>query len=61
VPGWAVLVSLIVFTLVYGGLAVLEFKLITRAAKEGPPEIEMHDDSGDGEGEPDQQKLATVY
>ena len=61
VPGWAVLVSLIVFTLVYGGLAVLEFKLITRAAKEGPPEIEMQDDSGDGEGEPDQQKLATVY
>jgi cytochrome d ubiquinol oxidase subunit I len=56
VPGWAVLTSLLVFTLVYGALAVLEFKLITKAAKEGPPEIEQ-DDSG----EPDQQRLATVY
>lgn len=41
VPGWAVLVSLIVFTLVYGALAVVEFKLITKAAKDGPPEIEQ--------------------
>ncbi|WP_449277477.1 cytochrome ubiquinol oxidase subunit I [Leucobacter sp. GX24907] len=58
VPGWAVLISLIVFTLVYGGLAVVEFKLITRAAKEGPPEIATVD--GDG-SDPDQQQLATVY
>ncbi|RGE22406.1 cytochrome ubiquinol oxidase subunit I [Leucobacter sp. wl10] len=56
VPGWAVLTSLIVFTLVYGALAVVEFKLITKAAKEGPPDIEQ-DDSG----EPDPQRLATVY
>ncbi|MCW2287974.1 cytochrome ubiquinol oxidase subunit I [Leucobacter luti] len=56
VPGWAVLVSLIVFTLVYGALAVVEFKLITKAAKEGPPEIET-----DADGEPDHQSLATVY
>ncbi|GAA1610820.1 cytochrome ubiquinol oxidase subunit I [Leucobacter chromiireducens] len=56
VPGWAVLVSLIVFTIVYGALAVVEFKLITKAAKEGPPAIE-----NDAEGEPDQQALATVY
>lgn len=56
VPGWAVLVSLIVFTLVYGALAVVEFKLITKAAKEGPPELE-----NDESGEPDQQALATVY
>lgn len=58
VPGWAVLVSLIVFTLLYGGLAVVEFALIARAAKAGPPEIEVRD--GDT-GEPDQRKLATVY
>lgn len=56
VPGWAVLVSLIVFTVVYGALAVVEFKLITKAAKEGPPEI-----ANDVDGEPDHQALATVY
>ena len=57
VPGWAVAISLAVFTIVYGALAVVEFKLITRAAKEGPPEIEEHSETG----EPDQQHLATVY
>lgn len=58
VPGWAVLVSLAAFTVVYGALAVVEFKLIARAAKEGPPELE----SGDSEdGEPDQRQFATVY
>ncbi|SJN12496.1 Cytochrome d ubiquinol oxidase subunit I [Leucobacter sp. 7(1)] len=56
VPAWAVLISLIVFTIVYGALAVVEFKLITKAAKEGPPELEKTAD-----GEPDQQSLATVY
>ncbi|WP_125099577.1 cytochrome ubiquinol oxidase subunit I [Leucobacter chromiireducens] len=56
VPGWAVLVSLLVFTVVYGALAVVEFKLITKAAKEGPPEIAETTD-----GEPDHQSLATVY
>ncbi|UOQ58732.1 cytochrome ubiquinol oxidase subunit I [Leucobacter allii] len=56
VPGWAVLVSLIVFTVVYGALAVVEFTLITRAAKEGPPEI-----AEDANGEPDQAQLGTVY
>ncbi|MBL3698118.1 cytochrome ubiquinol oxidase subunit I [Leucobacter luti] len=56
VPGWAVLVSLIVFTIVYGALAVVEFKLIVKAAKAGPPELEK-----DETGEPDQQSLATVY
>ena len=60
VPGWAVLVSLIVFTIVYGGLAVVEFKLITRAAKEGPPEI-LRSSGDDNTGEPDQQQLGTVY
>lgn len=56
VPAWAVLVSLAVFTLVYGALAVVEFKLIAKAAKEGPPEI-----ADDANGEPDHQSLATVY
>ena len=56
VPAWAVLISLIVFTIVYGALAVVEFKLIAKAAKEGPPEIE-----NDVDGEPDHQSLATVY
>ena len=56
VPAWAVGVSLVVFTLVYGALAVVEFKLIKKAAQEGPPEIETNDDN-----EPDHQSLATVY
>nr|WP_243752376.1 cytochrome ubiquinol oxidase subunit I [Leucobacter weissii] len=64
VPAWAVLVSLIVFTVVYGGLAVVEFKLIVKAAQAGPPEIETSGDGGadgSGEGDVDHDKLATVY
>jgi cytochrome d ubiquinol oxidase subunit I len=57
VPGWAVLISLIVFTLLYGALAVVEFKLIVKAAKEGPPDIEQ---PADGE-DVDHSRLATVY
>lgn len=56
VPGWTVAISLVVFTVVYGALAVLEFKLITKAAKEGPPEI-----ARDASGEPDPEALSTVY
>ena len=60
VPGWAVMVSLIVFTLVYGALAVVEFKLIVKAVQAGPPEISA--DSGDDDsGEVDHSRLATVY
>ena len=58
VPGWVVLTSLIVFTIVYGALAVVEFKLIVNAAKAGPPEITMSDDD---DTEPSQDHLATVY
>ena len=61
VPGWAILISLIVFTVVYGGLAVVEFKLITRAAKEGPPEIALAESADGAPGEPDHQQFATVY
>lgn len=57
VPGWAVLVSMVVFTILYGGLAVVEFKLITKAAKEGPPEIDEPEDGSDVDG----SKYATVY
>ena len=61
VPGWVVLTSLIVFTVLYGALAVVEFKLIVKAAKAGPPEIEVSDATDDGTGEPNPQQLATVY
>jgi cytochrome d ubiquinol oxidase subunit I len=36
VSGVEVLISLIAFTLIYGSLAVVEFKLILRAMKKGP-------------------------
>lgn len=62
VPGWAVLVSLVVFTLVYGGLAVLEFKLITKAAQAGPPDLTPPSpDAPDAADGIDQAKLTTVY
>lgn len=56
VPGWAVLLSMLAFTLVYGALAVVEFKLITKAAKEGPAEIAAAPD-----GTPDHDQLAIAY
>lgn len=61
VPGWAVLISMLVFTIVYGALAVVEFKLITKAAKEGPPEIALSTDADGKPGDVDHQQLATVY
>jgi len=36
VTGLTVLISLVAFTLVYGTLAVVEFKLIVKAARKGP-------------------------
>lgn len=36
ITGLDVLISLVVFTLLYGSLAVVEFTLITRAIKKGP-------------------------
>ncbi|GAA3211356.1 cytochrome ubiquinol oxidase subunit I [Oerskovia jenensis] len=52
-PGM-VLTSMIVFTLVYGALAVVWFKLIHRYSVEGVPEI-VHDDSPEAraKGDPD--------
>ncbi|WP_044496381.1 cytochrome ubiquinol oxidase subunit I [Nesterenkonia massiliensis] len=55
VAGWQVALSLAAFTLIYGILAVVEFKLILKAAKEGPPEIEA---SGE---DSDDSHLAIVY
>lgn len=55
VAGWQVALSLAAFTLIYGILAVVEFKLILKAAKEGPPEIET---SGE---DSDDSHLAIVY
>jgi cytochrome d ubiquinol oxidase subunit I len=57
VTGLTVLISLIAFTLVYGTLAVVEFKLIKKAAITGPDEWEKHDDPDSV----DHSKLATVY
>ena len=61
VPGWAVLISLIVFTVVYGALAVVEFKLIVKAAQQGPPELIVSDQTDEGGGEIDHRQLTTVY
>ncbi|MEN0084795.1 MAG: cytochrome ubiquinol oxidase subunit I [Leifsonia sp.] len=54
--GLEVLLSLIAFTAIYGTLAVVEFKLIKRAAQKGPEPIEKHLDEA---GEP--VPVATVY
>ncbi|WP_431803101.1 cytochrome ubiquinol oxidase subunit I [Microbacterium sp. bgisy203] len=57
VPAWNVLISLIAFTAIYAALAVVEFKLIKKAAQKGPGGIEPPDDSA---SELDDQ-FATVY
>ena len=55
VAGWQVALSLAAFTLIYGILAVVEFKLIVKAAQEGPPEIDTSDEHSDDD------QLAIVY
>lgn len=58
VPAWSVAVSLIGFTVVYGILAVVEFKLIRKAAVAGPPEFESdHEGKGTVHGD----SLAVTY
>jgi cytochrome d ubiquinol oxidase subunit I len=54
--GLEVLISLLAFTAVYGTLAVVEFKLIKRAAQKGPAPVEDHLDE-EGKHVP----VATVY
>jgi cytochrome d ubiquinol oxidase subunit I len=56
VTGVQVLISLLAFTLIYGILAVVEFKLIKRAAQAGPDDAPVPDaDSGE------LRPTATVY
>jgi cytochrome d ubiquinol oxidase subunit I len=55
VTGWMVALSLVAFTVVYGALAVVEFRLIRKAAVEGPDDW----DAITTETEP--KRLATVY
>jgi len=48
VTGLEVLISLLAFTLIYGSLAVVEFKLILKAAQAGPEDTAEHDaETGD--------------
>ena len=44
VPGWSVLISLIAFTLIYASLAVVEIRLIVKAAQKGPDPLPGPDD-----------------
>ena len=60
VTGFEVLLSLVAFTLIYGALAVVEFKLIVKAAVEGPKDWDKYDADEDG-GTVDPRSLATVY
>ncbi|WBM80167.1 cytochrome ubiquinol oxidase subunit I [Cryobacterium breve] len=43
VTGLTILISLVAFTLVYGVLAVVEFRLITRAVRKGPEDAPVPD------------------
>ncbi|RWZ52069.1 cytochrome ubiquinol oxidase subunit I [Labedella phragmitis] len=49
VSGLEVLISIVAFTLVYGSLAVVEFRLILRAVRTGPQPIASHDDQTDAD------------
>lgn len=52
VGGLSVLISLLAFTLIYGALAVVEFKLLLKAAQSDPQEFTATDDAiGQGDGE----------
>ena len=46
VSGLSVLISLVVFTLVYGALAIIEVKLLLKAAKSDPITVTNADDEG---------------
>jgi cytochrome d ubiquinol oxidase subunit I len=56
ITGLDVLISIIAFTLIYGALAVVEFTLITRAARKGPDDVAPLDEAS---GRPSES--VTVY
>jgi cytochrome d ubiquinol oxidase subunit I len=56
-PAWLVTISLVTFTLVYGALAVVWFKLMRRYAAQGLPDEKPADPLGDDEDAP----LAFAY
>jgi len=58
VTGVEVLISLIAFTVVYGVLAVVEFRLIKKAAQAGPGPVAT---GGHGEAAPAPAPVETVY
>lgn len=60
VPSWAVALSLVLFTAIYGVLAVVEFKLTVKAAKAGPPPIETTATTH-GTDDVDPEQLAVTY
>jgi cytochrome bd ubiquinol oxidase subunit I len=57
VPAWTVLVSLLVFTLLYGALAVVDLVLMVRYSKAGPPATPVDDGADSDEPRP----LAVAY
>ncbi len=58
VPGWTVLISLISFTAIYASLAVVEFRLIVKAAQKGPDPI---DEDAHGRESSVEKTPTTVY
>ncbi len=60
VPGWTVLISLVAFTAVYAALAVVEFRLILKAAQAGPQALPGDEDRLSGD-QPIDQTPTTVY
>ena len=64
VTGLEVLISLVAFTLIYGALAVVEFRLIVRAAVDGPKDWARYSENVDSDDDTpgvDPARLATVY
>ncbi len=56
ITGLEVLISIVAFTLIYGALAVVEFRLLKRAAQAGPDPLTPEAESSDRSAEP-----VTVY
>ena len=61
VPGWNVLVSLVSFTLLYLGLAIVEFGLIIKTARQGPLPPQPAEGTSQGQPSALADTSATVY